>query len=305
MSATPSSPVIFLFGATGNVGMPLAQHLSATFASHGYRVRCQTRDFSSTASLQLAQLPHVDLHCTDYSSDDGVRAAMRDVTRVYFVNNPFDMSQVEHVRAWLRLGKQQLHFAIYLSAMATGEANYSPVHDAGEAAVRESGVPYAFLRPIRFMQNFTNPLFRPFGIVHGHIKGADGDIPSAAIDCRDIAECAASILTAPAAQLLKHSGQAYSLTGPDLMTGDEQAAMFTRYFGSPVVFDNMDVAEYKAWLESMHLPPPLVEGLMRGLQYMRSGKAAIVAPGVRNILGREPRGWKAFMADYGKDMSID
>ena len=305
MSVSSTSPVIFVFGSTGNVGTPLVQHLSSTFPTHGYRVRCQTRNPTSTISQQLSQLPHVELHTADYSSDEGVRAAMQDVTRVYIVNNPFDMSEVEHVQSWMRLGKAQLQFVVYLSAMASGDTDYSPVHTAAESAVRGSGVPHAFVRPIRFMQNFTNPLFRPFGINKGHIVAADGDIPSAAIDCRDIAECVATILTAPTPQLTKYDGRAYSLTGADLLTGDEQAALFTRHFGSPITFDNLSLEGYKAWLTGMQLPQPLIDGLMRGLAWMRTGKAATVAPGVRDILGREPRGWSEFLADYGKDIPID
>ena len=305
MSASAAAPVIFLFGSTGNVGRPLVRLLSSTHSIHGYRIRCQTRDTQSDNSQQLAKLPHVELHTADYSSDDGVRAAMQDVTRVYIVNSPFDMSEVPHVQAWMRLGKGQLEFVIYLSAMATGEIDYSPVHTAGEAAVRTSGIPHAFLRPIRFMQNFTNPRHKPFAINKGHIMGADGDIASAAVDCRDIAECLAAILTAPTTQLAKYDGQAYALTGVDLLTGDEQAAMFTRYFNTPITFDNVSMDEYKSWLEGLGMPQPFVQGLMRGLTYMRTGHAAYVAPGVRDILGREPRGWKEFLADYGKDMSVE
>ena len=171
--------------------------------------------------------------------------------------------------------------------------------------MRDSGIPYSLLRPIRFMQNFTNPLYKPFAINSGRIVGADGDIPSAAIDCRDIAECAATILTAPAAQLPRYDGRAYNLTGADLLTGDEQAALFTRHLSTTVVFDNMSAEQYRAWLKGLGMPPPFVDGLMRGLAYMRSGRAAIVAPGVRDILGREPRGWKEFLADFGKDMVVE
>ena len=131
MSAPSSSPVVFVFGSTGNVGIPLVQHLSSTHSSHHYRIRCQTRNPTSAASQQLALLPHVHLHSTDYSSDDTVRTALHDVTRLYIVNNPFDTSEVEHVRQWLRLGRGQLQFVVYLSAMATGEMDYSPVHTAG------------------------------------------------------------------------------------------------------------------------------------------------------------------------------
>ena len=305
MSVPSASRVIFLFGATGNVGIPLTQLLSSTFSSHGCRIRCQTRDIQSAHSQQLAKLPHVEMLNTDYSSDGGVLAAMQDVTRVYFVNNAFDMSGVDHMKKWLQLGKGQLEFVTYMTAIATGEIDYSPVHTAGEAAIRASGIPYCFLRPIRFMQNFTNPLFRPFGINKGHIMAADGDIPWAAVDCRDIAECAATILSAPTHQLAKYNGQAYSLTGSELTTGDQQAAIFTQYFGTPIVFDNLSMDGYKAFLEQLGFPPVFVQGLMRGTEYMRTGRAAIVAPGVRDILGRDPRGWKEFLADHGKEIPID
>ena len=84
-----SSLSILVVGATGNTGSPTVKHLSQLISSssslskQACRIIALTRDTSSAASKQLAQLDYVEVKEKDWTSIDSAWLIEAKVSRVY------------------------------------------------------------------------------------------------------------------------------------------------------------------------------------------------------------------------------
>lgn len=119
------------------------------------------------------------------------------------------------------------------------EKNPIVPHHKIEKIIKESGIPYTFLRPSFFMQNLISQhgeelrkekiIFVPAG------KGK----PSF-IDVRDIATVAAKILTEDG-----HENKGYSLTGCEALDYYEVADIISKELGETITYVNPSIPKFK------------------------------------------------------------
>jgi uncharacterized protein YbjT (DUF2867 family) len=122
------------------------------------------------------------------------------------------------------------------------------------------------------------------------------------VDVRDIADAAVDALTGPG-----HEGQTYPLVGPDVLTGEATAAVYSRHLGRAVRYggDDLDAWEDQA---RQALPDWLVRDLrIMFKHFQRLGLVATDADlaAVRRALGREPRRFDAFAAELANQIKRD
>jgi len=114
--------------------------------------------------------------------------------------------------------------------------------------------------------------------------GAGGDGQFSPIDTADIAEIAGKILLDPK----PHIGQAYVLTGPELLTYGDEAAILSKLRGSEVKFVNMPVDKYAAMLEQYGQKKWNAKAVSQLEEIILKGYAAVVDPTAEKLLGRKP-----------------
>jgi uncharacterized protein YbjT (DUF2867 family) len=113
----------------------------------------------------------------------------------------------------------------------------------------------------------------------GRIDGASGDGKIPFIDTRDIAACAAVVLTRAG-----HDGQKYILTGPEALSYYDVARILTEVIGRPVEYhDRFDEGRDRNTLAA---------------HQRAGGKTAIVHDTVRRIVGRDPQSFAEFARDH-------
>ena len=99
---------------------------------------------------------------------------------------------------------------------ADAEPGITPgrLHRQAEKIIEESGIPFTFLRPNFFMQNFVN--FYSHSIkTQGAFYAPAGDAKISFVDVRDIAAVAVqSLITNDG----KHKGKAYDITGGEALS---------------------------------------------------------------------------------------
>jgi uncharacterized protein YbjT (DUF2867 family) len=294
-------PVILVFGATGTVGSALCTALASS--SHPYHIRALTRNTQSAAALTLVQLNPRIIHTVtvDHTSDECIRQTMVNVKRIFFLSRPFAQADVAVISRWLTLAKHQLDFVLYLSAINADAIGYGEVHRQIEAVVRNSGISYSLLRPITFMDNFVTPGVRQIvGINNDKFVGFSGDNRYAAVDVRDIGECAAKILSAPQADIGQYAGHAYDLTGSQLLSAPALAALLSQHLNRSIAYVHMTEEEYKTWLlTERNLPEAYAKAIIAGRRSLNEGKSSLVASGAQEILGRPARSWKQFLEYHG------
>jgi len=107
-------------------------------------------------------------------------------------------------------------------------------HADAEAAVRESGMRFTFLR-----DNFYSDLLPHFADESGVIRGPAGDGRVAAVARADVADVASAVLRDPAA----HVDTTYELTGPEALTLDEVAARAGAALGASLRYERETLAD--------------------------------------------------------------
>jgi hypothetical protein len=124
-------------------------------------------------------------------------------------------------------------------------------------------------------------------------------------DRRDVGECAAAILTAPKEKLSRYAGRQYEITGgAPLRTFTEVAELLAAHFHRPVV--NKTPEQYKEWLMSyLHFPEAVADLFVDGMMWVRNGQGSHIGSGVQDILGRPPRTWAKFLADFGDQFRFE
>ena len=164
-------------------------------------------------------------------------------------------------------------------------------HGEADQNVENSGIPYTIIRPAYFMQN---SLGRAATITsNGAIYSSMGEGKIAHIDTRDIADVAVAVLTSEG-----HEGQSYLLTGPEALSMAEVAARLSADLGKIIEYVNLPPDEVKARLMATGTPDWRADAWVKLAGMISMGMAAMVTPGVKDVLGREPRSIDQFAKDF-------
>jgi uncharacterized protein YbjT (DUF2867 family) len=220
-----SSPAILITGATGNNGAEVVRQLSA----RGAPLRALVRDPARRTPLRL---PGVEIAAGDFLDPPTLDRALEGVEKVFLVSPPGpDQVRMQNnvVEAARRTGT--VRHIVKLSSL--GAAPDSPVrfgrwNGETEQQIEASGIAWTHLRPNNFLQGLL--MFAPMIRAQGRVLRPARRRPRFVGGRRDIAAVAAAVLTAPAG----HENQAYALTGPEALTGDEIAQAIAAAAGRDV-----------------------------------------------------------------------
>jgi uncharacterized protein YbjT (DUF2867 family) len=272
------SQSILVIGASGTVGSEIVRNLKA----EGHTVRTTT----SKPTTEAGKV-HVDL-----ATGAGLDAAFAGVDRAFFLSPGGYADQYKILAPLIAKAKAaNLKKVVLMTAIGVETNPDAPLRKA-EVDLENSGVPFNIIRPNWFMQNFNT--FWVYGIKeHGAIRLPVGDGKAGFIDARDISAVAAKLLTDD-----KHNGQAFTLTGPELLTHADVAAAISKEIGKPVTYIDVDPEELKGILLGVGVPADYTELLLLLLSYLKAGYSAVVNDSVKTILGREPGDFKTYAHDF-------
>ncbi len=279
------SPVIFVSGATGNVGGALVHELAA----QGRAVRAGSPDPERIEPIFGRAVEAVGFDFTDPAT---YAAAFEGVERMFLVRPP-QIGNVERdmfpaIDAAAAAGVK--HF-VFLSLIGVEQVKRVP-HYRIEQRLTEMGVQTTFLRCSFFMQNLATAL-RAEIRDRSEIYVPVGRGKTSFIDVRDIAAVAALALTKDG-----HAGQAYHLTGAEALDYYEVADLLTEVLGRRVVYRNPSALGYV--LRRLRAGDPPAFALVTAWLYhnTREGMADIITNDVQRLLGREPVSMRQFIEDY-------
>jgi uncharacterized protein YbjT (DUF2867 family) len=128
------------------------------------------------------------------------------------------------------------------------------------------------------------------------IYAPTGDGQQALVDPRDVAAVAVAALTGSG-----HGGRAYELTGPDALSVAEQAALIGEAIGRPVRHVDVLPGVARAALIEQGVPAAYADALGELLALVRTGDAAAVTHAVREVTGRPPRTFAAWVREHAAD----
>jgi len=228
---------ILVTGATGQIGKQVVQQLT----QRGAQVRALVRDPAK------ADFPsNVEVVQGDLLDPDSLRAAFQGV-KTLFLLNAVAPDEFTQALIALNLAKEAgIERLVYLSVIHSDRYLNVP-HFAGkygvERVIEDLGFSATILRPAYFMDNDVTVLdvVREYGVYPMPI-GAKG---LAMIATGDIAEIAAVELIHRDRATRPIPNARYNLVGPDTLTGQDTAAVWSEVLGRPIAYGGDDIAAFE------------------------------------------------------------
>lgn len=228
---------ILVTGATGRVG----RHVVDQLVQRGAPVRVLTRDPS-----KVAFPPEVDVAKGDLLDLDAMRSALQGVSTLFLLN-AVTGDEFTQAIVTLNLAREAgIERVVYLSVIQADRFVNVPhfaVKYGAERMLEQMGFGATILRPTYFIDNDLT--IKDVVLQHGVYPMPIGSKGVAMVDARDIAEVAALELIrrheAPTALPL----EIIDVVGPDTLTGEGIAAIWSDALGRPVAYGGDDPSGFE------------------------------------------------------------
>ena len=224
---------LLIIGGTGQVGSLVLQELAARGAS----ARVLTTD-PAKHDLPAGMVPVKG----DLLDPDTVRAALDGVETMFLLASVSPSELTQSLIALDLAQEAAVGHVVYFSQIALDwpDSPHTAAKAGAEALIRHHGLDATILRPAYFVQNDAM-LKDP--ILGGTYPIPLGNAGTEMIDIRDIAAVAAlAILDRDAVG----ADPVIDLVGPDALTGEGAAAIWSEVLGRPVAYGGDDLSRFEA-----------------------------------------------------------
>ncbi|MBS9719664.1 NmrA/HSCARG family protein [Tianweitania sp. BSSL-BM11] len=229
---------ILVIGATGRVGRHVVNQLLARNAS----VRVLTRDPAKAdfpSSVEVVQGDLLDI--------DALRAAFKGVS-TFFLLNAVTGDEFTQALITLNVAREAgVERVVYLSVFdADGAVNvpHFAVKYGAERMLAAMNFSTTILRPTYFIDNEV--MVKDVILQHGIYPMPIGSKGVAMVDARDIAEIAALELIRRDQAPGKLPIEVINVVGPQTLTGEHVAAIWSEVLGRPVTYGGDDPSGFEA-----------------------------------------------------------
>jgi uncharacterized protein YbjT (DUF2867 family) len=280
---------MILVTTAGKVGAEAVRLLTLREAP----VRVLVRDPDKTRALADAG---AEIAAGDLDMPASLDAAMAGVTAVILVSPAVPAQELNVVASAARAGAGHI-------VKATSKASAdSPIarrrwQTEIEAGLAASGLPHTLLRSNAYMQNVL--ALAPAIAATSGFGSSAGKGRTGMVDARDVAAVAAEIAAAPA----PHAGKTYWLTGPELISNYDVAAVLSELLGRTVTYREITFEESREAMIRAGVPAPIAEMNAQAFSLTADGDAEWVTDDVPSLLGRPARSFGQFAADHAAAFS--
>lgn len=283
--------MILITGASGNVGSEVLKQAAAA----GLELRAAYQSTKKTGAAPGG----IETVILDYQKPATVRLALRGVQTVFLVGPPTaNLPELEAnvVDEAQRAGIRHL---VKLSALGGRNAIFPALHRQSEEKIEACGIPYTFMRPNGFMQNFVTYNSATIKSQNA-FYGCQGDGAVSHIDIRDIAAAIVAVLSGSG-----HEGKAYPLTGPEALTQKQVAEKLSKATARTIKYVDLPVAEVKKSMLGSGMPEWSADAVLDLTRLYRDGGASLVDPTIEQLIGRERISFDQFARDYASAFSSE
>jgi NAD(P)H dehydrogenase (quinone) len=261
-----------LTGSTGALGGAVARALV------DLHPRLLVRDAG-----RAPDLPGCEVVETTYVAATAAHLAGVDV--LFLVSAAESATRREEHRAMIaaaaEAGVRHLVYTSFAGAAPDATFTLGRDHHDAEAAVRDTGMDFTFLR-----DNFYLDVLPLFADRSGAIRGPAGEGRVAAVARADVADVATAVLRDPRA----HAGAAYELSGPEALTIAEVAARAGAVLGRDLRYVEETVEEaYASRRAAYAVPDWQLDAWVSTYTAVADGSVARVTGDVERVTGRPPR----------------
>jgi uncharacterized protein YbjT (DUF2867 family) len=285
---------ILVTGATGTVGGEVVKQLSST----GQKVRASVR--SATRATSNDKLKDVELVEMDYNKPETLVTAFKGADKLFLLT-PASPKAAELAANLVKEAKKNgIKHIVKQSVMGADselDVAHLRLHRQAEKMIEESGIPFTFLRPNDFMQNFVN-FYSPTIKSNNALYLPAEDAKVSFVDVRDIAATAVKTLTDDGNG--RHIGKAYTITGPEALSYSRAAEILSNVTGKKISYVNVSDEDTRVGLKAMGWDDWLIDTTLQLFDLYRKGYTSRVSSEVEEILGRKPISFTQFAKDYAQ-----
>lgn len=273
-------PKITVTGATGQLGNLIIQALLRRGVPAS-DIRASTRSVSKAAALQEMG---VETRYGNFDDPDSLRSAFEGSERVLIMSMVNVGARVEQhrraVQAAQAVGASHIFYTSVVD-LQQGEAT-SPIaadHRATERIIRETGIPYTFLRNSFYAEYMLAPVVQ--ALDSGVFVSSVGDGKLGAAARYDMAEAAAVTLSQAG-----HENQTYELTYPRPWDYHEAVQVVSRVSGRPLKYRPVGDEEMTRHLLQAGMPDEAIQMTVGMNRSLRQGDLSKTTSDLERLLGR-------------------
>ncbi len=279
---------LLITGATGNVGIEVikalqkTEHLLAVFAG----VRDLENDQQKLAGFKLISEKF------DFIDAATFQPALTNCQILFLLRPPQISDSEKYFRPLIETAQKcGVEHIIFLSVQGVEKSSIIPHHNI-EKMIVESKIPYTFLRPAYFMQNFTTTLHNDL-VKKKQIFLPAGQSKFTLIDVRDIGEVTAKIII----DNTQHINKSYELTCNEKLTFQEMANKLSTGLGVKIKYISPNLVNFTIQKLKEKVPFGYILVLIM-LHYLPRFQAE---PSFSNtfqkIIGKNPTSFDQFVMD--------
>ena len=256
-------------------------------------VRVLVRDPDKAKALADAG---AEIAVGDLGVPASIDVAMAGVTAVVLVSPAVPAQELDVVASAARAGARHI---VKASSKASADSPIARRRGQAEieAGLAASGLPHTLLRSNAYMQNVL--ALAPAITATSGFGSAAGKGRAGLLDARDVAAVAAEIAASPA----PHAGKTYWLTGPELISNYDVAAVLSRLLGRTITYRELSFDENRDAMIRAGVPAPIAEMNAQAFALTADGDAEWVTGDVPSLLGQPARSFWQFAADYAAAFS--
>ena len=280
---------VLITGATGNVGLEVIQSLGLT--GHQMEIYAGVRDLKEGKGT--FKNDRINLLPFDFTDLQTFKPAL-EVCDILFLLRPPHIAEVEkYFKPLIEMAVQcNIQHIVFLSVQGVENSRIIPHHKI-EKLIVESKIPYTFLRPAYFMQNFTSTLRNDL-VNKKRIFLPAGNARFTIIDVRDIGLVAASIL----ADTSGHINKAYDLTCNEKLTFGEMAQRLSTGLGIDIHYESPSLLNFYLVKRREKTPFMFILVMIMLHYFPRFQKEPEISDWTEQIIGRQATRFDVFVSDY-------
>lgn len=268
---------ILVTGVTGKLGAIVIDTLLETVPASDLAV--SVRNPEKAESLRARG---VDVRHGDFDQPETLDKAFAGIDRLLIVSTDGDNETRirQHGAAVAAAQRANVGFIAYTSLGNASENPIflAPVHRATEEAIKNTGIPYSFLRNNWYLENEISSIQAVLGGAPWLTSAGSGKVGWATR--RDYAQAAAAVLAGEG-----HENTVYELSGKPA-TQEELASILAGVLGREVPVQQVDDATYASIMGSAGVPEPVVPILVGIQSAIREGALEVESNDFQKLLGR-------------------
>jgi len=268
---------ILVTGATGKLGSKVVQLLLKSVPAS--RLAVSVRNPEKAEALRALG---VEVRQGDFDRPDTLTEAFAGIDRLLIISADGDNETRirQHANAVAAAERAKVGFIAYTSVGKASESSLflAPVHRATEEAIRNTGIPYSFLRNNWYLENELSSIQGVMAGAPWVTSAGSGKVGWALR--QDYAEAAAAVLAGNG-----HENTIYELSGKPL-TQEQLAAAVGAVLGKEVQVQQVDDATYADIMKSVGVPEFIIPMLVNIQKDIREGQLNIESDDFEKLLGR-------------------